>query len=403
MSFALESFARASLAQFTTIYADLFDGKPIPPSELETLMWARICAKDAGISKLAFKINFENIKRSKVTLPYMPNEINYSGCPCIKKNGGLYTPCCAKVGEDAEYCKSCSIDKEGNEKPLEFGVVDDRAENIENGRFSPMTYGEWMRAKKTTLPEVYKKLAEAGIQLEIPASELFCRAVTKNRKGRPAKDSDSAEDEDSPVKIKKPRAKASPKTSPKTSPKPSPKSSPHASDESESESEDEVAPPTPPIKAKKAEAKSDEDEPKKPKAKKAESKSDEDEPKKPKAKAEAKSDEDDPKAKKVSKAKAKAESGDDEPKAKAKKAPKAESKEDEPKKPKKSKTPEPAPEEPAEEEAEEGEEEDDTEEVCEVDGKDYTLKNQKYICDIDDGTILGTIIRGKVTWSGERR
>ena len=395
MSFALESFARASLAQFTTIYAELFDGKAIPPSELETLMWARICAKDAGISKLAFKINFENIKRSKVTLPYMPNDINYSGCPCIKKNGGLYTPCCAKVGEDAEYCKSCSIDKEGNEKPLEFGVVDDRAENIENGRFSPMTYGEWMRAKKTTLPEVYKKLAEAGIQLEIPASELFCRAVTKNRKGRPAKDSDSAEDEDSPVK--KPRAKASPKSSPKTSPKASPKPSPHASDESESESEDEVAPPTPPIKAKKAkaEAKSDDDEPKKPKAK-------------PKAKAEAKSDEDEPKAKKVSKAKA--ESGDDEPKAKAKKAPKAKaeakSEDDEPKKApkaKKPKTPEPAPEEPAEEEAEEGEEEEDTEEVCEVDGKDYTLKNQKYICDIDDGTILGTIVRGKVTWSGERR
>lgn len=393
MSFALESFARASLAQFTTIYAELFDGKAIPPSELETLMWARICAKDAGISKLAFKINFENIKRSKVTLPYMPNDINYSGCPCIKKNGGLYTPCCAKVGEDAEYCKSCSIDKEGNEKPLEFGVVDDRAENIENGRFSPMTYGEWMRAKKTTLPEVYKKLAEAGIQLEIPASELFCRAITKNRKGRPAKDSDSAEDEDSPVKAKKPRAKASPKSSPKASPKPSP----HASDESESESEDEVAPPTPPIKAKKAkaEAKSDEDEPKKPKAK-------------PKAKAEAKSDEDEPKAKKVSKAKA--ESGDDEPKAKAKKAPKAKaeakSEDDEPKKApkaKKPKTPEPAPEEPAEEEAEEGEEEEDTEEVCEVDGKDYTLKNQKYICDIDDGTILGTIVRGKVTWSGDRR
>jgi hypothetical protein len=401
MSFALESFARASLAQFTAIYTELYDGKAIEPSELETKMWARICAKDAGISKLAFKINFENIKRSKVTLPYMPNDINYSGCPCIKKNGGLYTPCCAKVGEDAEYCKSCSIDKEGNEKPLEFGVVDDRAENIENGVFSPMTYGEWMRAKKTTLPEIYKKLAEAGIQLEIPSSELFCRAVAKNRKGRPAKDTDSAEDEDSPVKVKKPRAKA-PKSSPKTSPKSSPKTSPNASDESESESEDEVAPPTPPIKAKKAkaEAKSDEDEPKAKKVSKpkAEAKSDEDEPKtevkKPKAKAEAKSDEDEPKTEVK------------EPK--AKKAPKAKdpkSEEDEPKAkkgPKKPKTPEPAPE-PAEEKAEEGEEEEDTEEVCEVDGKDYTLKNQKYICDIDDGTILGTIVRGKVTWSGERR
>ena len=372
---ALASFARQSLAQFTTIYAELFDGKPISPSELETLMWGRICAKEANITKIGFKIPFNNIKRSKVTLPYMPDDINYIGCPCIKKNGGLYTPCCAKLGEDAEYCKSCSVDKEGNEKPLEFGVVDDRAENIENGLFTPVTFGEWMRAKKTTLPEVYQKLAFAGVQIEIPASELFCRAVAKNRKGRPAKDTDSAEDEDSPVKAKKPRAKASPKSSPKTSPKSSPKTSPNASDESESEDE---APP--PIKPK-AKAENSDDE--------AEAKSD-DEPKKPKAKkAEAKSDEDEPKTK-VKKPKAKAESGDDEPKVtKAKKA----------------KTPEPvpAPEEPAEEEAEEGEEEEDTEEVCEVDGKDYTLKNQKYICDIDDGTILGTIVRGKVTWSGERR
>ena len=43
------------------------------------------------------------------------------------------------------------------------------------------------------------------------------------------------------------------------------------------------------------------------------------------------------------------------------------------------------------------------EEECEVDGRDYTLRNSKYICDKDDGTILGTIVKGKVTWSGERR
>jgi hypothetical protein len=395
---ALETFARASLAQFTTIYAELYDGKGIAPSELEALMWGRICAKDANISKLGFKINYENIKRAKVTLPYMPDDINYSGCPCIKKNGGLYTPCCAKVAEDAEYCKSCSVDKEGNEKPLEFGVIDDRDENIENRVFSPLTYGEWMRAKKTTLPEVYQKLAQSGIQLEIPARELICRAVAKNRKGRPAKDTDSAEDEDAPVK--KPRAKASPK-SPKASPKSSPKSSPDASDESASEDE---SPPLPQIKAKKPE-----DEPKKPKAK-AEAKSDEDEPKKPKAKAESdepkepkakkapkaesKSDEDEPKKKAKAK---KAESGDDEPK--AKKAPKAEPKAKKPKTPE----PVPEPEEPAEEEAEEGEVEEQEEEECEVDGKDYTLRNNKYICDKEDGTILGTIVHGKVTWSGERR
>jgi hypothetical protein len=394
MSFALESFARQSLSQFTTIYAELFDGRPIQPSELEALMWGRICAKDANINKLGFKINYENIKRSKVTLPYMPDDINYSGCPCIKKNGGLYTPCCGKLGEDAEYCKSCSVDKEGNEKPLEFGVIDDREENIESGNFTPLTYGEWMRAKKTSLPEVYKKLAEAGIQLEIPARELICRAVTKNRKGRPAKDADP-EDEDAPVK---------PRKSPKASPKSSPKSSPPAS---ESDSEPEV--PTPPKAPKKAsKAGSGDDEPKKAsKAKKAGSGDDE-----PKAKGkakkagsgdEAKSGDDEPKAK----GKAKKAGSGDEPKSKKASKAKAGSGDDEPKAKKATKSDKgkkaSAPEEPAEEEAEQDELEENEEEECEVDQRDYILRNKKYICDKDDGTILGTLVEGRVTWSGDRR
>ena len=41
---SLEAFARQSLAQFTIIYAEIFDGKPISPEQLETLMWGRMCA-----------------------------------------------------------------------------------------------------------------------------------------------------------------------------------------------------------------------------------------------------------------------------------------------------------------------------------------------------------------------
>ena len=86
---ALESFARQSLAQFTIIYAEIFDGKAISPDQLETLMWGRMCAKEVGITKSSFKIPFENIKRAKVTLPYMPDNITYNGCSAIKRNGGL--------------------------------------------------------------------------------------------------------------------------------------------------------------------------------------------------------------------------------------------------------------------------------------------------------------------------
>jgi hypothetical protein len=361
---SLEIFARQSLAQFTTIYKEIFKGQAIEPSELEALMWGKICAKDANITKLGFKIPYDNIKRAKVTLPYMPDDITYTGCTCIKKNSGLYTPCCAKVPEGEDFCKSCSYDKEGEAKDQEYGTTEDREKNVDNGRIKPITYAEWMKAKKITLPEIYAKLAAAGIQLEIPTPELMCRETPKRRKGRPTKEDESTEDEDKP---KKPRGKK-----PKASESEDEAGSGSESDTSKGSKKAEL-PPVPPTN--------------KPKAKK------------PKAKSESES-EDEPK-KNAKKTKAKSE---DEPKAKAKKAPKEPK---EPKKPKAKKI-----EEEKEEKTEQWtpkndandlSEEETEEEDCEVDGKDYTLRNSKFICDKDDGSILGTLVNGMVTWSSDRR
>ena len=258
---SLEIFARQSLAQFAIIYGEIFklnEGKAINPSEIETLMWGRMCAKEANINKLGFKIPYDNIRRSKVTLPYMPDDINYTGCPVIKKNGGLYTPCCGKIAEDAYYCKTCSVDKEGNAKDLEFGTMETRDANVEDERFAPITFGEWMKAHKMTLTEVYAKLAAAGVQIEIPADQLMCRELPKRRKGRPAKSEDSVVDEDT-VKPKRkakkadsdseePKAKAkkaSPAASESETEKPKKKAAKVPEPEPESESEEE----TPPKKA----------------------------------------------------------------------------------------------------------------------------------------------------------
>jgi hypothetical protein len=456
---SLEVFARQSLAQFAIIYGEIFklnEGKAINPSEIETLMWGRMCAKEAGIVKTGFKIPYDNIKRAKVTLPYMPDDINYTGCCAIKKNGGLYTPCCGKVAEDT-YCKSCSVDKEGESKEIEFGAMDDRDQNVEDGRFAPITFAEWMKGHKTTLPEVYAKLRDAGIALEIPANELTCRELPKRRKGRPAKSDDSVVDEDSvPKKSKKAK---SPAASDDEAPKPKAKAKVVKAD-SDNESESEVEAPKP--KAKKASPAASEDEAPKAKAKKAEASEDEKPKKAPKAKkAEVIEDEaPKPKAKKASpaasdeapKAKAKAKkaevSEDEAPKPKAKKAspaasedeapkakapkakkspaasedekpkkaskPKAEepkkkassgSESDTPKKAKKAKVPEPVPEPEPEAEAEEAEEEEMEEQEIEIMGEDgemhdYMLRNGKFICSMEDGTILGTVNdEGEPEWS----
>ena len=443
---SLEIFARQSLAQFVIIYAEIFEGTAIKPSEIEALMWGKMCAKEAGIVKTGFKIPYDNIKRAKVTLPYMPDDINYTGCCAIKKNGGLYTPCCGKVAEDTYYCKSCSVDKEGESKEIEFGAIDDRDQNVEDGRFAPITFAEWMKGHKTTLPEVYVKLRDAGIALEIPANELTCRELPKRRKGRPAKSDDSVVDEDTvPKKGKKSKADSdAPKKAPKTkkvkapepeseseeeAPKPKAKKvkSPEASEDEAPKPKAKKAPEpeTPKPKAKKVKSPeaSEDEAPKAKKSPKASPAPSEDEA--PKAKKSPKaspapSEDEAPKAKKSPKAspapsedeapkKAKKPKVDEAPKAKAEskkpEAPKAESKKpkaDEAPKTKKTKVPEPEPETLEEEEAEEEEIED---QEIEIDGKDYILRNGKFVIDKDDGRIVATVNEdGEPEWvEGEER
>ena len=417
---SLEIFARSSLAQFCLLYTDLFDGEPIQPTELEALMWGRMCAKDAGITKTGFKIPYDNIKRAKVTLPYMPHDITYTGCTAIKKNGGLYTPCCGKIAEDAFYCKSCSLDKEGEVKELQFGDINSRNYNVENEQFAPITFAEWMKGK-TSLPEVYAKLREAGIALEVPAHELICRELPKRRKGRPARSDDSVVDEDSvpkkkaskakvesdseseveapkkkATKAKKadtseddaPKAKASKKAAPKAK---------AADSEDEAPKAKKAAKPAP--KAKSASpAASDDDAPKKAKAKAKSAASDDEAPKKASKKAAVSEDEKPSKAK-PAKTKSPAASDDEAPKKKAGSG----SDSDTPKKASKA-APKPAPTPEAEpEEAEEEVEIDDQEvEIMGEDGEmhDYILRNGKFICDMEDGKILGTIDEdGNADWN----
>ena len=384
---SLEIFARQSLAQFCIIYGEIFDDKAIKPDELETLMWGRMCAKDAGITKVGFKIPYDNIKRAKVTLPYMPDNITYTGCSAIKKNGGLYTPCCGKIAEDSYYCKSCSLDKEGAVKELEFGSIDTREQNIEDERFAPITFAEWMKGHKTALPEVYAKLRDAGIALEIPTPELVCRELPKRRKGRPAKSDDSVVDEDSvPKKGKKASPAASEDEAPKKAKKAEkPKAEKKAKalkseSESESESEDEAPKPKKAEKAKKASPAASEDEaPKSKKAEKAKAEKAE-KSKKPKANSPAASEDEAPKkAKKAEKAKAKSDSDDEAPKALNATA---------------------ALEELAAQLDEDEEEMEDQE--VEIGGNDYILRNGKFICDKEDGRILGTINdEGDADWTEE--
>ena len=388
-----------------------------------------MCAKEANIAPVGFKIPFDNIRRAKVTLPYLPDLINYTGCCAIKKNGGLYTPCCGKTLAESTYCKTCSVDKEGEFKELEFGDIEDRDSNVEEEVFAPISFGEWMKGHKTTLPEVYEKLRAAGVPIEIPARELSVRELPKRRKGRPTRSEDSVEDEDSPKAKKAAKASGSESDAPKAKKASKEKASKAAASDDEAPKKAKKA-----SKAKASKADASESETEKPKAKKA-SKA-ESETEKPKAKKASKAADEAPKAKKASKAadeapKAKkADSGSEDSDAKAarkaaKKAAKAAAEEAEAaeaeaeaeaaKKAKKAKkaaeaaAKEAAAKEAAHEgelEVEEEEEEidGDYEQDCEIEGKDYNLRNGKIICDKESGEILGSLDEnGDPAWNSEKR
>ena len=303
----LANLAEIGLQGFIDVYRQVLEehpdqSEPFKVAELRRLIWARMLANESGMEKKSFKIPFENLKKTKLQFPYLPEDIRYTGCCAIKKNGDLYTPCCGKT-KDSAYCQTCSVDKEGNSKVLPYGSVEERDGNIAAGKFQPITYGTWLKKSKKTITQVYEALSESGISLVIPPEELEMREVPKKRNGRPAKSDDSTgskkskkskpnEDEDEGYSSASSISSKSSQGSKAKAPQPEP----------EPEQEDEDAEPVvKTVKPKKVKAEKAE----KPKAEKAEKPKKAD-PKadKPKAKAEEPKADKPKKAKKAEEAKA---------------------------------------------------------------------------------------------------
>ena len=405
----MESFARNSLAQFTQLYQELVaenGGDPDVANDFDRKMWAKI----TGGALRGNRIPWSIIKKEvKIQLPYLPDIINYSrGCQALKKADGLYIPCGGKCAEESVLCQSCT--KTG----AKYGQVEDRGAPgtyMDPEDKHEITYGTWLAKKEKTIEDVCSAIAEAGFEFAIPASYLAVnakRVETKRRPGRPGAKKDVEESDDESVsstissksakstKSDKPKAKKtkSDEEKPKAKPKKAAKKA-----ETESDSEDE-APKAKAPKAKKA-AKSDEDEPKAkaPKAKKAAKESDEDEEKPKKTKApKAEKPAKEPKAKKA----AKAESDDEAPKkAKAKKSDsgnESDSSKKSKEKAPKAKIPEPVDESQL---AEEIFEEEASDEVIEIDGEKYKLRNERIVFNLD-GEWVGTIEDGEVMWRVDR-
>jgi len=382
-----------------TIYTEVVsESGEIDAAELERKMWAKITG---GVMK-SNRIPWALVKKVGVQLPYLPEIINYSvGCQALKKADGLYIPCGGKCAEDSNLCQTCT--KTG----AKYGQLEDRG--LPGTYMDPedkheITYGTWLAKKEKTVEEVNIAIAEAGFEFTIPESYLAVnakRVENKRRPGRPGAKKEVEESDDESVsssissKSDKPTAKKVKSDEEKPKAKPKAKKAKKAETESDSDSDEPKA-----EKPKKAKS----DEPKATKAKKAKSDSDSDEPKAEKPKK-AKSDE--PKATKAKKAKS--DSDSDEPKAeKPKKKAESKAKEsDEPKaekpkkekaeKPKKKAEKEPEPEPEPQLAAEMFDDEEIMEEIIEVGGKKYKLRDEKIIFNLD-GEWVGNLEDGEVVW-----
>jgi len=217
MSYALESFARNSLAQFIQIYSEVVaeHAGPLDAATLERLMWTKITG---GMSKTATnKVPWALAKKIKIQLPYLPHLINYSGgCQALRKCDGLYVPCGAKCTEGGGFlCLTCE------KHAAKFGVVEDRGDpgnytDPEDKR--EITYGTWLQKHEKTIEDVNTAIQEAGFTFEIPPSYLAVNAkrVVKHKPGRPKSklevtedsDSESESEEEPEDKVEEPEVKA---------------------------------------------------------------------------------------------------------------------------------------------------------------------------------------------------
>ena len=201
---SLEILARQSLAQFSTIYAEVRQERgDVMGAELEALMWEKITGgQTASAQQYIPNVNLipsHLLKKLKVQLPYMPSIINYLGCPGLKQCGGLYVPCGAKcVGGVGSLCLICT------KHDAKFGRLVDRGlpGHYMGGPKPEISYGTWLarQTKKEkdetgedvsvplTIEDIYKELREAGFTFKILEEQLKVNtriSQAKRRPGRP--------------------------------------------------------------------------------------------------------------------------------------------------------------------------------------------------------------------------
>jgi hypothetical protein len=126
------------------------------------------------------------VKKFKHQLPYLPDIINYLGCPALKTAGGLYIPCGGKQNEEEQFCASCA------KHSAKYGTLSDRGpvgSYTDPSDKHEISYGTWLAKNEVSIEEVNKEITDQGFTFQIPESYLTVNSkratAPKRRPGRP--------------------------------------------------------------------------------------------------------------------------------------------------------------------------------------------------------------------------
>ena len=102
------------------------------------------------------------MNKAKITLPFLPQYINYTGCQNILFNGSLFTPCGKKTNDI--FCNNCN--------EVKYGTLHDRL----NGSFrhQPISYNKFITKKTISLDRLSKFLETNHISF-IPLPKMRLR------------------------------------------------------------------------------------------------------------------------------------------------------------------------------------------------------------------------------------
>ena len=203
-------FAKQGIDYFMKLYAEIIEEERRIPDieELKQLMYNKIeptetKVKSQKVDKIETKVKSQKVDKIEtkvkstkkeecglmrdtrikqstlmdinVIVPFMPNEILYTGCKALKlypssqgKREGLFLPCCNPVGTQ-DICTFCA--KAGLVE--KYGELNDRLRQkdtvfIAKNHKQEVPYDKWIsESKKYTIETIKQRMKDAGLKLSI--------------------------------------------------------------------------------------------------------------------------------------------------------------------------------------------------------------------------------------------